>query len=297
MADYVTRLQNEVNGMCSLFFNFAGALQRDAPKASVGGETITQESTFNVEEQSKMMADQLMEASREIDRIVSKLPPLGRSTQDRQKKIVEMWKEKIALEEALKAEAEELEMVMSELREVHGTLVEDIVTENAESSESESDSEKNSNGADSSGSDSDEEGHNNGDGNDPGQENINEGEQGGDPGTDGGEPTEGPTTSGQDQLPDSNGALPDHGMKEQGSQKESRVAESEVMGSAERSSDGGADVGLGKKRCMGDRSEDEPARQMCGDDGFRGNRGVGSLAKKHKPIEMGCAEHRTMLSA
>eukprot|EP00803_Ostreobium_quekettii_P001398 evm.model.scf_456.2 EVM.evm.TU.scf_456.2 scf_456:7160-9843(-) len=34
MGDVVTQAQQQVNNMCSLMFNFTGALQRDAPKVA-----------------------------------------------------------------------------------------------------------------------------------------------------------------------------------------------------------------------------------------------------------------------
>ena len=39
-SDVISQLQDQVNGLCSKLFNFLGALQRDAPPASVKGEGL-----------------------------------------------------------------------------------------------------------------------------------------------------------------------------------------------------------------------------------------------------------------
>ena len=39
-GDVVARIQDEIARLCAGFFNFVGALQRDAPPSSISGENI-----------------------------------------------------------------------------------------------------------------------------------------------------------------------------------------------------------------------------------------------------------------
>lgn len=52
-VDAVTALQDEITRLCSGFFNFVGALQRDAPAASIAGESLLQSSATSAKTQQE----------------------------------------------------------------------------------------------------------------------------------------------------------------------------------------------------------------------------------------------------
>ena len=76
-TDSVTEAQQQLLVLCSHFFATVGSLQRDAPPLSVKGEPLlappaaTQPS---ISEQTKNMAQQVIEASRRLEKLILELP-------------------------------------------------------------------------------------------------------------------------------------------------------------------------------------------------------------------------------
>lgn len=79
-CDIVTQIQDHLNALLSSFFNFAGALQRDAPPASVKGEEVVRNANQNdVEEQMDFMAKHLVKQSKLLEDLIRMLPDLQES--------------------------------------------------------------------------------------------------------------------------------------------------------------------------------------------------------------------------
>eukprot|EP00803_Ostreobium_quekettii_P003808 evm.model.scf_2003.2 EVM.evm.TU.scf_2003.2 scf_2003:5925-10034(+) len=123
MGDVVTQAQQQVNNMCSLMFNFTGALQRDAPKASVSGEAVPPPHP-DFDQQCRTMAEQLISTSQRIDRLIGQLPDLSLTLEERRVRVADLWKERGDLAEELRAQTGALEVSMSELEELFGVMVE-----------------------------------------------------------------------------------------------------------------------------------------------------------------------------
>lgn len=89
----------------------------------MSGEAIAPESNFNLEEQCRIMSTELLAASKAIDDSINRLPVPTCTDQERQDKIVELWKEHNELEEKLQIEVDELDDILTKLQEVRsGTL-------------------------------------------------------------------------------------------------------------------------------------------------------------------------------
>lgn len=84
----------------------------------MSGEPIAIDSSFNIEEQCRTMATDLLAASKAIDDSISKLPEEACTDQERQSRIVELWKDHNELEEKLQFEVDDLESILTELQEV-----------------------------------------------------------------------------------------------------------------------------------------------------------------------------------
>lgn len=87
-------------------------------QTSVGGETIAQTVEFDVEEQTKNMAKDLVAASVAIDEKIDSLPHLEPVNVEKQRRIVELWEQHNQLDEAVRRESDELQHVLAELQEV-----------------------------------------------------------------------------------------------------------------------------------------------------------------------------------
>lgn len=129
MGDVVTQLQQQVNDLWSLFFHFAGALQRDAPKAKISSESVIQDSNFDVKKNCEIMVTQLMDASKAIDHVIGQLPDVSQSFEERQQRVTDLWKKYSELGVELNTEVENLEAVLHELQEMYGVIVEAKLSE------------------------------------------------------------------------------------------------------------------------------------------------------------------------
>jgi Subunit 21 of Mediator complex len=81
-ADIVTQIQDHLNGLLSSFFNFTGALQRDAPPVTVKGEPAIRNSNqidMGAPEQTVFMAKQVAEQCKLLEELIIKLPDLALS--------------------------------------------------------------------------------------------------------------------------------------------------------------------------------------------------------------------------
>mmetsp|Transcript_26931 Transcript_26931/g.32692 ORF Transcript_26931/g.32692 Transcript_26931/m.32692 type:complete len:174 (+) Transcript_26931:105-626(+) len=140
MADIVTQLQDEVNALCCLMWNYTGMLQRDAPPISVRGEKLmgtgeTAEGGGEASsgagasangglqpqtmEQAQQMAEAIMHASNRVNDMVEALPDI-QIDEDKQ---LEQLRELQRQNDALGAElAREIEHTDEELKRMRGIL-------------------------------------------------------------------------------------------------------------------------------------------------------------------------------
>ena len=81
-ADLVTQIQDHLNGLCSMFFNFAGALQRDAAPVRVADEPEPEHTSSRVKHDIKDMASQLAQASKQLDQLIEQLPSITKAEQE-----------------------------------------------------------------------------------------------------------------------------------------------------------------------------------------------------------------------
>lgn len=82
-SDLVTQIQDHLNGLCSMFYNFTGALQRDAAPRPVADEPAPEASGSHPKHNVKEMAGQLAQASKQLDDMIGQLPAIDR-TEDEQ---------------------------------------------------------------------------------------------------------------------------------------------------------------------------------------------------------------------
>ena len=81
-ADLVTQIQDHLNALCSMFFNFSGALQRDAPPARVADEALAEPSGVRPKHDIKAMALQVAQASKQLDTLIAQLPSITQTEPD-----------------------------------------------------------------------------------------------------------------------------------------------------------------------------------------------------------------------
>mmetsp|Transcript_6425 Transcript_6425/g.40139 ORF Transcript_6425/g.40139 Transcript_6425/m.40139 type:complete len:136 (+) Transcript_6425:2771-3178(+) len=91
MNDVVGQLQEEVNHLCALMYNYTGSLQRDAPPASLGDEPAGSGPVpnYDVPKETRGMAKAVVQASKTIDEIIRTLPPID-SEEEQVQRILEL---------------------------------------------------------------------------------------------------------------------------------------------------------------------------------------------------------------
>ena len=76
-ADVVTEAQQQLSVLCSHFYATLGSLQRDAPPLSIHGEELLASGVADqplIGQQTKLMAQQVIQASKRLAQLLSHLP-------------------------------------------------------------------------------------------------------------------------------------------------------------------------------------------------------------------------------
>lgn len=148
-ADVVTQIQDHIALLCSRFFNFIGALQRDAPPVALHAEPtpdqkqeelevrvlarislfcfsrclLTVLSVHLLQKQIGVMREEVTSSLTTLESLIQRLPDLGKEPEDRQ------WDEAAKLEaeakeqsELLKIELAAAQKAMNSLYRAHGEL-------------------------------------------------------------------------------------------------------------------------------------------------------------------------------
>lgn len=122
-TDVITQIQDHLNVLVSNFFNFAGALQRDAPPASMKGEDApTGPHPMNVEEQTNLMAREVANQSKLLDELISKLPDLTLSDTQQLEAIAAAQRSNEQVGEALREELRRAGSELSTAQDLFGVL-------------------------------------------------------------------------------------------------------------------------------------------------------------------------------
>ena len=88
-TDLVSQIQESFTGLCELFFNTAGTLQRDAQLASVAGEPVDN-SGRPPKADVPALGKQVVNASKAVDALIAKLPPLDKPEQQQLQEIADL---------------------------------------------------------------------------------------------------------------------------------------------------------------------------------------------------------------
>ncbi len=120
----MTQIQEQINMMCSMMCTVSGGLQRDAPPLSLGGEEAAAAPVpgYDVKEQSRVMASQLVGASKAVDALVRVLPDANIPEQEHLARIAALQEENEALGKELDEEMERAEKRVGELQEMFAML-------------------------------------------------------------------------------------------------------------------------------------------------------------------------------
>lgn len=127
-TDLVTQLQDQLSLLCSLFFNFTGALQRDAPPVSVRGEPV--ESVVNAQDtpaQVGAMAEQVVSASRVLDELIANLPDISATEEDQLKTIVNLQVENDRIGVELRNMQKAAQVELQKVQALFGVLADDAL--------------------------------------------------------------------------------------------------------------------------------------------------------------------------
>ena len=87
--DIVTEVQQQLTVLCTHFYATIGTLQRDAPSASIEGETLLASNKLEtpLTEQAQAMAEQVVQTAQKIDGLLRQLPDAFESESDQQARI------------------------------------------------------------------------------------------------------------------------------------------------------------------------------------------------------------------
>lgn len=76
-GDLISQIQEHLNGLCAMFFNYAGALQRDAAPSSTADEPVAESTAASRRHDVKAMALDIAQASKQLDQLIVQLPSIS----------------------------------------------------------------------------------------------------------------------------------------------------------------------------------------------------------------------------
>ena len=89
-TDLVTEIQARLNEICAMFFNFAGALQRDAAPTAVLDEPVSETVNARPKHDIREMALQIAQASKLLDGLIEQLPSLTQTEQEQLQRVAKI---------------------------------------------------------------------------------------------------------------------------------------------------------------------------------------------------------------
>lgn len=127
--DIVTQIQEEVNSLASLFWNYTGILQRDAPAIAVGGEENPSKEG-DMKEQADQMATAIVGTAKTIDKLIDGLPPINASADQQISTLARLQEENDALGRELAAEMEKTDEELRRVRAVYRVVTDELLINN-----------------------------------------------------------------------------------------------------------------------------------------------------------------------
>lgn len=130
-SDLLTQLQAALNSLCSMFFNFVGALQRDAPPVKVKEELLSDVSTYDLNKDTTFMATQLISGFKVVEELINALPNACGDNAVESKAFEALQSESHELSKQLQAEGKKAQELLHIVQELFGLLVEYKLNEKA----------------------------------------------------------------------------------------------------------------------------------------------------------------------
>ena len=124
MSDPLTQLQHGLNGVSHMLFNFIGQAARDAPPVAVGdsADEKVPPSALNLEEDTRVKADQLMGGFKHLDTLIQALPDdLGAEAEQLQE-LQQLCRQNADAQEQLRQEYERAERKLQVAQDLFGAV-------------------------------------------------------------------------------------------------------------------------------------------------------------------------------
>lgn len=125
-TDVVTAAQQQLLVLCSHFFATVGSLQRDAPPLSVKGEALLTPPVAiqpSTSEQTKTMAQQLIEASKRLENLLLELPDSLQTEQEQVDRLESLQQEHTQAGDELSAALQEAQSSLAKVQDCFAELV------------------------------------------------------------------------------------------------------------------------------------------------------------------------------
>ncbi|KAL3144903.1 hypothetical protein ABBQ32_003412 [Trebouxia sp. C0010 RCD-2024] len=123
-TDVVTEAQQQLLVLCSHFSATVGSLQRDAPPLSVKGEPLLAavRTPFSINEQTRTMAQQVIEASTRLEKLLLELPDTVQTEEQCLDRLKVLQQQHAQAGLDLAAALQEAQMLLAEVQDCFGGL-------------------------------------------------------------------------------------------------------------------------------------------------------------------------------
>lgn len=125
-TDVVTEAQQQLLVLSSHFFATVGSLQRDAPPLSVKGEALLAPPVATqpqISEQTKTMAQQVVEASKRLEKLILELPDTVETEEQRLNRLESLQQQHTQAGLELSTALQEAQISLAKVQDCFGELV------------------------------------------------------------------------------------------------------------------------------------------------------------------------------
>ena len=125
-ADVITEAQRQIAVVCSHFYATLGSLQRDAPPSSVKGEALlgpTASAQASVSQQTRTMAQQVTQASKQLEEWILQLPDNLESEEHRLQELHNLQQQHAQAGQELNAALQQAQDVQAQVQDCFADII------------------------------------------------------------------------------------------------------------------------------------------------------------------------------
>jgi mediator of RNA polymerase II transcription subunit 21 len=124
-GEVLTQLQDQLNTVSTMFFDFIGILQRDAPPVALADEPVVHAPApggFDVQQTTQAMAEQLTQEFKRSEELIQRIPDSALQEEEHYSTIRQLQQEHVAVSNELQSAVDNAEELLEQLQSLYAVL-------------------------------------------------------------------------------------------------------------------------------------------------------------------------------